>query len=163
WESGAVLRTLAHPARVDRVGWRADGRMLAAACYDHQVHLWDPETGARLRTLEGHESEVVRAVFNHGGDLLASSGWDGQVRLWDPTAFPPLLAYLSTAGSSAAAYFHPDGKSLITDGSAGQRRWPLDADTDGGGVLRVGSPRLLAAGGGVRNGVALSRDGRTLS
>ncbi|MFD0287573.1 CHAT domain-containing protein [Streptomyces lutosisoli] len=55
------LRALMGGARWD-VGWSVafspDGGLLACACHDHTVRLWDPQTGSALHTLTGHTAPV---------------------------------------------------------------------------------------------------------
>jgi len=107
-DTGRILRTLAHPDEVSTLAWRGDGAMLAVACSDRRIYVWDmaehqPPAGTQpdpvvtgpvgieekparwpLSRLEGHQSGIVRLAFSHRGDLLASHSWDGTTRLWDP-------------------------------------------------------------------------------
>lgn len=100
WDTatGTALDTLvtAHPARVAINGrvrefpmqlpvtaaaYAPDGRMSATAGADRAVHLWNPVTGARVASLEGHTRAVTGLAFGSGG-RLASSSADGTVRIW---------------------------------------------------------------------------------
>ena len=61
-----------------------DGKRLASGSYDETVRLWDAETGACVRTLEGHGHTVVCSVcFSPDGKQLTSGSGDCTVRLWD--------------------------------------------------------------------------------
>jgi WD40 repeat protein len=60
--------------------------LLAAACYDQTVRLWDPATGTVLHMLKGHTGWVhaLCPVGVQGRELLAAACDDQTVRLWDP-------------------------------------------------------------------------------
>lgn len=96
--TGTALDTLetAHPERVAINGrvrefprqlpvtaaaYAPDGRISATAGADRAVHLWNPATGARVASLEGHTRAVTGLAFG-SGDRLASSSADGTVRIW---------------------------------------------------------------------------------
>jgi WD40 repeat protein len=101
-ESGRLLDTLSHaPAdgrpdlhRFDGIAglaWHPDGELLAAACHDHKIYVWDWLAGRQRSVLVGHSWEVAEVAFSHSGDLLASYSHDKTVRLWDHRAGTLLL------------------------------------------------------------------------
>ena len=59
-----------------------DGKQLVSGSLDETVRLWDVETGACVRTLEGHRYTVRSVSFSPDGRLLASGSYDTTVRLW---------------------------------------------------------------------------------
>jgi eukaryotic-like serine/threonine-protein kinase len=85
-QSGNVIATLSHSGGARAISWRRDGSLLAAACGDFKVCIWDTENWREIAALEGHESEPIEVSFSNHGHLLASTAWDGTVRLWEPLA-----------------------------------------------------------------------------
>ena len=59
-----------------------DGKQLASGSGDRTVRLWDMESGACIKTLEGHGSIVYSVCFSPDGRRLASGVIDRTVRLW---------------------------------------------------------------------------------
>src|SRR5436305_779176 len=65
------------------VAFSHDGRRLASCSHDRTVRIWDAETGALQRTLDGHTDSVRSVAFYHDGRRLASCSHDRTVRIWD--------------------------------------------------------------------------------
>jgi WD40 repeat protein len=82
-KDGKVLYALPHSAGIQGVAWHPLGRVLATACKDHRIYLWDGGSGEPRGVLEGHGWEVHDLAFNHTGEWLASFGWDMTLRLWE--------------------------------------------------------------------------------
>lgn len=49
---------------------------------DFAIRLWDVESGALLRILDGHTHGVDALEFSPNGQMLASATYDGTLRLW---------------------------------------------------------------------------------
>lgn len=72
YESGCELRIFKHPDAVRAVAWSPDGALLATACADGRLYLWNCRTGAQLHRFENHQNGAIRVVFSGQGKLLAS-------------------------------------------------------------------------------------------
>src|SRR5262249_3931733 len=57
---------------VEGVAFAPDGKTLAMASREGNVHLWDVAAGKLLQTLRGHSSAVQAVVFSPDGRTLAS-------------------------------------------------------------------------------------------
>jgi WD40 repeat protein len=151
-ETGAG-QTLQHPSPCRGLAWRSDGRMLATACANSHLYVWDLTSIAKpLATMEGHNHVTVLVAFNRLGDLLASTSWDNTVRLWEPLTGKQLI---STPGAGADLRFNPDDRKLafMQDGSK-LGYWELAQSAEF---------RTLFLGAGVKSAfVDFSSDGRLL-
>jgi WD40 repeat protein len=76
--------------QVNSVAFSPDGKMLAAACENGTIELWEVATHRRRATLKGHTDRVNSVAFSDDGRLLAAGGCDhdgnGTIRLWDVRA-----------------------------------------------------------------------------
>jgi len=107
-DTGKPMRTLPLPSLVRGLAWNRDGSLLAAACGDYRIHVWNADTGQSQALLEGHQNAVVHVVFNRA-DLLVSTAWDATMRLWNPWN-GELLAVAAVA--PGIAQFSSDGQRL---------------------------------------------------
>jgi WD40 repeat protein len=94
-ERGEEVWSHSFEAVIEKLVWRGDGRLFAAAGSDHRIYVWDMAADRLQSVLEGHHNNVVGLQFTHAGGLLISSSWDGTVRVWDPVRGSPLLTALA--------------------------------------------------------------------
>ncbi|HEX5104206.1 MAG TPA: serine/threonine-protein kinase, partial [Pirellulaceae bacterium] len=74
---------LKHAASVHDAAWSSSGQLLATACRDWRVHVWDAAAGRRLASCDRQHGTVHHVAFDPTDDLLMSSGWNGTT-IWDP-------------------------------------------------------------------------------
>jgi WD40 repeat protein len=139
----------------EMVAWRPDGELLAVACADHCIYVWDIARRRQRVALRGHDNAGINLVFSPDGSVLASHAWDGTTRLWDP-----LLGRELVRIDGLVRQFSRDGRRLAYDD--GTRRvgiWRLAGNEE---------RRTLAAfhtrqGTRVTTGVAINRAGNLMA
>mgnify|MGYP000088107722 CR=1 FL=1 len=65
-----------------RVVFSPDGTMLAVACQDKMIHLFNLKN-RKHRALRGHTDQVLTVDFSPDGKKLLSTSWNGEVRIWE--------------------------------------------------------------------------------
>jgi WD40 repeat protein len=132
----------------------ADGALLAVACKDDEIHLFEPWSGKPVRDFVGHRKIVEGVAFSPDGAVLASGSADTTVRLWD-VATGRSLATLRGHRSLVRALAFVGNDRLLTGSADGTlRTWDIAA-------LRLPNrDRALTASA---YHVAESPDGKTLA
>src|SRR5262245_613713 len=120
------------------VTFSSDGRLLARACEDRKVRVWDLLTGKEAAVLDGHTDHVSCVSFSPDGKRLATAGGDAVALIWDVAA---IRAKLPTF-------------SVLLDQSQCESKWAALADTNGERVLEA--VRVLA--GDPKSAVAMLND-----
>ncbi|WP_322763234.1 pentapeptide repeat-containing protein, partial [Frankia sp. Cr2] len=113
----AVPRSATAPQNA--VAFSPDGAILASACDDGTVRLWETTTGRELRSLTGHSGPVWSVGFSPDGAILASAGDDGTVRLWETTTGEQLRTLTGHTDRVWSVGFSPDGTILASAGDDG--------------------------------------------
>ena len=194
WDVSTGERTLSLRYRshgAECMAFSPDGSMLASAqaalgegraSLDYLVHVWDVRTGDKVKTFEGHVTNVNCVEFSPDGTLLASGSENGTIRLWDADTGQQLETYKGHTDAVNSIEFSPDGKTLASgSGKWGRwkdttiRLWDVPSDrhrrNGGGGTwqrlarlfgLGKASEVLKGHGRGV-NAVAFSPDGEIIA
>jgi WD40 repeat protein len=115
--------------------------------------LWDPSSGAALRTFE-QTGEVDAVAFSHAGRYLAAATTDGAVRLWDREQNWTLRELAGHSAWVDSVAFSPNDELLITGSDDWTARvWSVET---GRTVLLLKTP-------GVCVGAAFSPDGKRIA
>jgi WD40 repeat protein len=137
-----------HRDDVEMASWSRCGRFVATASRDRMIRLFD-RSGALLRTLQGHDADVLSVEWLAGGAELASSSDDGTIRRW-------------RADDGAEIACHRPGVETDTIAIAPDGR--IFAGNDAGEILvlgRGGAERVPAHAAGIKR-LALDPTGRRL-
>lgn len=70
------------PAVITALASDRQGRLLAVACDDRVIRLFELETLAPVTSLVGHHDLIRGLDFDTDGERLASAGNDGQILIW---------------------------------------------------------------------------------
>jgi WD40 repeat protein len=83
-DGGYGLCPYAHCNGVPTSAADSTGSLLATGSIDSTIRIWDPSTGEKSITFDGHASHVLSLVWLDTEDQVASGGKDGDISLWDP-------------------------------------------------------------------------------
>lgn len=107
----------AHMARVHRVVWSPDGRMLATCSFDRTIWLWNVDEHTYRAPLQGHTAVVYDLAFTPDSKMLLSGSEDGTLRMWEVATGQ--CAHVMK-GYTRALYdvdWSPDGTEVATVGT----------------------------------------------
>jgi WD40 repeat protein len=120
------------------VAFSSDGRLLARACEDHKVRLWDVWTGKEAGVLDGHRDHVSCVAFSPDGRRFATAGGDAIALIWDMN---PIRSKLPTLTGPL-------------DPSQWESTWTALADENGNKVTEA----IRALAGDPKAAVAIFKD-----
>jgi WD40 repeat protein len=97
-----------------------DGALMALACSDGRLHLWDAGTGQVRQEWPDPGGSGELAAFSPDGHLLASAELDGTVVIWRVATGARWRTLTGHTERVWHATFSPDGRRLATHDLAGQ-------------------------------------------
>jgi WD40 repeat protein len=115
--TGRTIATLAESGKlgaISSISFSPDGGTLAAGIYGGTAKLWDLATGLELRTLTGHESDIVSLSFSPDGRRIATSSRDTTARIWNVATGVEELMLRGHTDTVSSVVFTPDGRMLVT-------------------------------------------------
>jgi WD40 repeat protein len=86
WDTskGEPLLVIPSVGVVESLTYSPDGALIASGhgYHDHQIRLWNAQTGELLRELPGHSTSIDQLTFSPDGQFLVSATYDGTLRIW---------------------------------------------------------------------------------
>jgi eukaryotic-like serine/threonine-protein kinase len=127
--SGEEIGRLSHPSYVRDIAWHPEGKLLASACADNQIYVWDWQRG-QPALLRGHIAPPRLLAFAQHGYYLVSLGDDKTLRIWDAATRQALVRLEGV--SSPGLRLSPDARMLaciVPDSASSQLQlveliWP---------------------------------------
>ena len=164
-QSGFLLRTLYDaPEQIVACAFSPDRKVIACGGFDKTITLWDPSTGKKIGSIEGHMAPIWEVVFDPTGKslvscslgLLGDKAGRGDVRLWSMPNGEPIWSHAGTRDYLSVS-FDPSGATLaygsieggvgILDARTGELTHELtDSSHNIGDVTYSPSGHWLAAG-----------------
>jgi WD40 repeat protein len=95
----------------------SDGSILAASGAAHIVQLFNGHDGSPLRSMRGHEDELLALAFSPNGKLLVSSSTDQTARLWSPVPTVQSRPEIPEVGKLIMG--NPQGSALLANAKDG--------------------------------------------
>ncbi|PQK09533.1 hypothetical protein BB8028_0001g16030 [Beauveria bassiana] len=139
------------------VTYSPDGKILASACYDHTISLWDSTMTSTVATSSsGGLTDVSALAFSPNGEQLASGLVDGSIRVQNPATGIEIVSRMRAHTEIVTTLvYSPDGGQLASVSLHGTiKLW----DTAAGYKIQRS---LDSRGGGIRT-LTYSSDGRQI-
>jgi WD40 repeat protein len=150
--SGLVTEPWTGELEVWCVSVTRDGRRAVSGSGDHTLRVWDLETGACLRVLEGHRDQVNSVSVTPDGRRAVSASNDETLRVWNLETEACLGTLAGHSHVVTSVSVTPDGRRAVSGSWDNTLRvWDLETGT----CLRT----LTGHNGGV-SCVSVTPDGR---
>jgi WD40 repeat protein len=101
------------PVPISLVAISPDGKLLAGGI-ENQLKLWDPATGEKVGSLDGHSGTISCAAYAPGGKEVATGATDKTIKIWDLTTRKEKRTLEGHTVALMALAYTPDGKNLVS-------------------------------------------------
>jgi len=117
---------------IEAIAWSPDSATLAGAGHTDGIRLWNPQTGKRIRSLEGNLHWVESLAWSPDGTTISSGTTEGIIQLWDVATGVASPCPAPEQSRVSQLQWSPDGKRFASDCGDGVKIW----DTPSGKLIR---------------------------
>ena len=115
-----------HSHGINAISWSPDGSLLAVACDDGFISLWEADTFLAIRIFRGHSNHVLTVDFSPNGNILASGSLDETLCIWDLRSGALIRQIDAHTDVVSCVRFAPDGTCLFSSSFDGTIRvWDI--------------------------------------
>jgi WD40 repeat protein len=116
---------------VNRVDYRADGRVVALGLLNFQVWTWQVDNGRLLNQFKGHTARIGRIVFSPDQESrrIVTVSDDSSTRIWETASGRLLAAFIRTDTRREEVHFSTDGRYLLGVEPSGALLWDVGPET----------------------------------
>jgi WD40 repeat protein len=113
-QTGKVLHQFAGHSQWETcaIAISPDGKLVASACRDHEILVWD--IASEALKLQLTDTPAVAIAFSPDSSTLASGGLDQKIHLWDVATGKSRRILTGHNDCVATLAFSPDGKTLAS-------------------------------------------------
>jgi WD40 repeat protein len=160
-----------HGDTIESVAMSPDGTLIATACFDKTIRLFEAATGKEIRSYggtQGHTGQVLSVAFNARGDQIASGSADNTARVWDLPVGMPVKTF-ATSSSTKRVAVAADGQTFAVAGAdgtikvfpLGEEKGAIDLKGHVGAVTQLAASGTTWISAGADNSIRLwSADGK---
>lgn len=122
-KSGSLIHTLqGHDYTVEDIAFSPSGQAVATASRDHQIKIWDLESGQQIVAIKS-DAWFLRMAFSPDGSRIASAFRKSpNIKVFDAANGYEALTLQGHTGSVNDVAFSPDGSRLVSGSSDGSIR-----------------------------------------
>jgi RNA polymerase sigma factor (sigma-70 family) len=117
-----------HAGRVYALSFSPDGKILATAESDDNVHLWDVATANEVQKLKGEQKAILCMAFSADGKWLLAGGKNNPpgnaLCLWEVASGEARL--IGTDSRVGGVAFSPNGETFASTGGDGLGLWKTE-------------------------------------
>ncbi len=117
-DGGTLVRTFLEDGRplsmTEIVEWSPDGGRVLVGSRDHDVRVFDTESGELLVRLRGHDRLLRDAAWSPDGRRIATAGDDRAIHVWNAATGEVLSTLTGHRSSVRSLSFRPDGERLAS-------------------------------------------------
>lgn len=103
-----------HSSEVTILEFSHQGDLFASAGLDHNIILWDLESGKQLRNLGGHRADINSLVFMPNDSILGSCANDSTIKFWNTYTGELIRSVKTTFLPTALTYNKKNDRWYIT-------------------------------------------------
>ena len=129
-QASLLTADLPNPGRASGLAWSRDNKRLMSGHADGTLRLWDVERG-QLKTLSGHDEQVISVDWSHDGRRIVSYSSDSTVIVRNAeTGEPEWTAVLLKDGQAAS--FTAAGQPLVGDSDLMEKEFVYVVEAEDG-------------------------------